>query len=201
MIITTKMFFYDKIYLKSMLAILKILQSIVILIAFAAVLSFDVEVIFVNTTYSRIRFFVLVSAVAWFTCMLIFILNLFRITRNLPVPWHWVNLINGVIFAVFLLIASGLLISNVQTTRSESRIFQEGDRQRQVDGCEFIELKQSATSCAVAELGAVFGFIAVALFVADVVVSSQKLRKGHYSHDAPVPQPTNDATTVSSVVH
>ena len=117
---------YDKIYLKSILAILKMLQIGVLLIGFSAVLSFDVEVIFVNTTYSRVRFFILVSAVAWFTSVLIFILNLFRLTRNLPVPWHWVNLINGVIFSVFLLISSGLLASNIENMRKSTRIFQEG---------------------------------------------------------------------------
>ena len=191
---------YDKIYLKSILAILKMLQIGVLLIGFSAVLSFDVEVIFVNTTYSRVRFFILVSAVAWFTSVLIFILNLFRLTRNLPVPWHWVNLINGVIFSVFLLISSGLLASNIENMRKSTRIFQEGASQRLVNECEFIDLKQSATSCSVAELGAVCGFIAVALYVGDVVVSSQKLRKGHYSHDGPVPAPPMDNATVSSVV-
>ena len=126
-------FVYDKIYLKSILSVLKLLQIVVLLIGFAAVLSFDLEVIFVNTTYSRIRFFVLVAAVAWFTAILIFVLNLFRLTRNLPVPWHWVNLINGVIFAIFLLISSGLLTSNIKSMRNSPRILQEGENQRTVD--------------------------------------------------------------------
>ena len=193
-------FVYDKVYLKSVLAILKLLQIVTLLMAFAAVLSFDVEVIFVNTTYSRIRFFVLVAAVAWFTAILIFVLNLFRVTRNLPVPWHWVNMINGIIFAIFLLISSGLLTSNIKSMRDSPRILQEGDTQRIVDECQYIDSTKSATSCSVAELGAVCGFIAVALFIADVVVSSQKLRKGDYSHGGPMVPPPIDTGTVSSVV-
>ena len=193
-------FVYDKVYLKSILAILKLLQIVVLLIGFAAVLSFDLEVIFVNTTYSRLRFFVLVTSVAWFTAILIFVLNLFRLTRNLPVPWHWVNLITGVIFSIFLLISSGLLTSNIKSMRNSPRTLQVGQNQRTVDECTFIDSKKSATSCSVAELGAVCGFIAVALFVADVVVSSQKLRKGDYSHDGPMVPPHVDNATVSSVV-
>ena len=83
--------------------------------------------------------------------------------------------------------------------RNSPRILQEGENQRTVDECEFIDYKKSATSCSVAELGAVCGFIAVVLFVADVVVSSQKLRRGDYSHDPVVP-PHIDSVTVSSVV-
>lgn len=191
---------YDKIYLKSIVSIIKILQIIVLLIAFAAVLSFDLEVIFVNTVYSRIRFFILVASVGWLTCAVIFILNVTRLTRNLPIPWHWVNLIIGVIFGLFLLISAALLSNNINSMKSTTRVFQEGTREVEITECEVIERKQSSTSCSVAELGAVFGFISVALFVADVVVAAQKLRRGDYSHDTPVVQPPNDNLTVSSVV-
>lgn len=191
---------YDKVYLKSVVSIIKILQSIVLLIAFASVLSFDLEVIFVNTVYSRIRFFVLVSSVGWFTCVLIFILNITRLTRNLPIPWHWVNLIIGVIFALFLLISAALLSNNINAMKNTTRMFQEGTREVQITECDIINRKQSSTSCSVAELGAVFGFIAVALFVADVVVAAQKLRRGDYSHDNPVAHASMDNATVSSVV-
>ena len=46
----------------------------------------------------------------------------------------------------------------------------------------------------------VFGFISCALFVAEVVINSHKLRRGNYMHDVPTPQPVPDNITVSSAV-
>ena len=191
---------YDKIYLRTAPSIIKILQIITLFIAFAAVLSFDVKVTFVNTVYSRIRFFILVAAVGWFSVLFVFCLNLFRLTRNLPIPWHWVNLIIGVVFSLFMLISSALLANNIDTLRTNKRPETSTSEQVYITECEFLENRETATSCSVAELGTVFGFIAVVLFVADIVVAAKRLREGDYSHDTPTLQPSMDNATVSSVV-
>lgn len=191
--------FYDKAYFKSILAIIKLLEILILLIAFATVLSFDLNVVYENTGYSKLRFFTLVSAVAWVTCVVVYVLNISRVTRNLPVPWYWVNLILGIIFGLFLLLASGFISSSVIDMKSAKRIYVLTDEQREITECEYIN-KKGATSCVALEAGAVFGFFAVILFIAEIVINGQKLRRGDYSHDAPVPQPPIDNVTTSSIV-
>lgn len=190
---------YDKAYFKSALAIIKLLEIVALLIAFATILSFELNVEYTNTGYSKMRFFALVSSVAWLTCVSIYVLNISRLTRNLPVPWYWVDLILGVIFGLFLLVASAFVASTINKMETDKRLYINPDSQVEVTECEFID-KKGQTSCRMLEAGAVFGFTAVVLFVVEIIISAQKLRRGDYSHDAPIPHPPIDNVTISSVI-
>ena len=189
---------YDKVYLCSLLSGLKILEIVVLTIAFSTVLSFDLEVEFDLTYYSRLRFFILVTALTWVVCVVIFFLNLTRALRNLPVPWHWVNLIFGIIFSLFLLLASafvGNTVINMNTAKERTL----EKKTAMVSDCQYLTII-SSTSCTILEVGVVFGCIAMAVFIGEVLLCSQKLRRGDYSHDTPIAQPSLDNATVSSFV-
>ena len=185
-------------YLKSLLSCIKILQVIGLIVCFSMVLSFDLEVIITNNSYSTLRFFVLVSFVAWITCVVIFILNATRFTRNFPIPWHWVNLIFGVVFSLFMLLASALLSSSL--TDMGMRTEQYGSNSNMYTQCSYIQKTKSKTSCIIVEISIVIGFVIAILFVAEIVICGHKLRQGESSHDTSMPQHMVDDLTVSTVV-
>ena len=169
-----------------------------LVVSFALVLRFDVQVQFTNTRYSTMRFFVLVTFVAFVTAAIIFIMNITRCVRTFPMPWHWVNLVFGVVFSLFLVLASALLTGSLREMKGHTDLF--GRRSGISSQCAYLDRTKSQTTCTAIEASVGFGFICVVLFVVDILVSGHKLKQGDSSADTSLPQNVVDNLTVSTVI-
>lgn len=169
-----------------------------LVVSFSLVLRFDVQVVFINTRYSTMRFFVLVSFVAFITCSIIFLMNLTRFVKTFPMPWHWVNLIFGVVFALFLILATALLCSSLKDMKGKAKNF--GPKTGIFSQCGYLDRTKSQTTCTAIEASIGFGFICSALFILDILVSGNKLRQGDSSSDTSLPNNIANDLTISTVV-
>lgn len=193
------MMLIDKVYLKSALSYIKILEIIALIMCFAMVLSFDLQVVILTNEYNTLRFYILVTCVAWITCLIIFFLNITRLTKKLNIPWHWVNVIFGVVFSLFMLLAATLLSRTL--TDMEKRTDSYGSKSNIYTQCAYIDKTQSRTTCTVLEVSIVIGFVIAVVFIAEVIICGLKLRHGETSHNATLPQHNFiDDLTVSTVV-
>ena len=179
----TKCFKYDAVYLRSFLAIIKLIQIVFLLIAWAAIQSFINLTPFTYTKFSKLQFFVLVTAIGWITYLVTFCLNFLMITNHLPIPWYWVYLIMDVIFALFLSIAVVVIAIQIDVINNAERIYtpELGVGQKIVGECEFIKLNSGST-CSTLDAGVVFGSLGICLIIVEIIVCIRKLRKGEISH-------------------
>ena len=146
-------------YVISALFIVKIIQVISLVICSAMVASFNVQVMIENSSYNTLQFFILVTLVACITCIIILLLNLTRVTQNLLIPWHCVNLIFGVLFSLFILLASALLSNTLTDMQQRTGTY---GRNSKIDTqCSYIDRTKSKTSCAVLEPSMIFGYLRV----------------------------------------
>jgi len=91
----------------------KIFELLSLMGAIGTVLFFHWMVRLEGTIFNRIEFFLTVTITIWLIELIIFIMIMTRLTKTLPVPWALVNIVFGILFGIFLMIATGLLASEV----------------------------------------------------------------------------------------
>nr|XP_047137626.1 uncharacterized protein LOC124814121 [Hydra vulgaris] len=188
---------YDAFYLRSFLAVMKIIQIIFLLIAYAIMQSFINLVLLSNFKFSKMQFFVLVTAIGWISYLVMFCLNLFMVTNNFLIPWYYVYLISDVVFALFLSIAVTVIAVQIDTINNTEQFYipDIGTGGKFVQECELITLNSSA-SCSLLNAGVIFGALGICAILLDIVVCIHKIKKGQSSHyNSTFP---NDNITVST---
>lgn len=140
----------NKAYIKSIRGILKIVEFILLLLAFAIAVGIrrDME------KKGRMEFFLIVTILSWLFVIAWFVLFTFNLHKkiNPTINWTITLLIFAAAVALFLLISSALLADDVKKFRGYSTSF------------------MAASTLVSLRAAVAFGFIAMFVFIGDFVV-------------------------------
>ncbi|XP_028392800.1 uncharacterized protein LOC114517316 [Dendronephthya gigantea] len=169
-------------YLKSIPFILKIIEFIVLLIAFALAGHFMNEAVtnFFATFGKKgnIEFFLFATIVGWLIAIVLPILFFIGIQEKVSaIPWTLVVAILSAVWAVLLIIASSLLAAAAKHYEDK-----EGIRGKSV--CELLDDANEDSQCGQLIGGTILGFIATVLYAVDTIIHARMFMTGASSPQA-----------------
>lgn len=143
----------NKAYITSISGILKIMEFILLLLAFSIAADINIG------NWGRMSFFLFVTITSWLFVIAWFVLFTFNLHTkiNLSINWNLTLLIFAADVASFLLISSALLANDVRKFRGYSKSYTETST---------LDSLQAAVA---------FGFIAMFVFIGDAVVEFLKI--------------------------
>lgn len=168
-------------YLKSSLGGIKLIELISLTASIVTVFFFNWEIQIEGTVYSRVQFFLLVTMTSWIIEVAIFIMIATKLTKTLPIPWPLVNIVFGILFGIFHLIATGLLALEVASFMTTTRQWPKNNREWEtITNCELISRTNSKATCLAIQGGAGFGLLTVIILLADIILNSRELKTDFY---------------------
>lgn len=151
-------------YIKSWAGLLKIGQFFVLLIAFSTLADFSNK----SENNGGFKFFLFVTVTSWLIVMILFGLFVTQLYERIPLNWTIAMIIYSVSEVLLLLISSSIV---AEKSRQLRRGVKHPTGKHYIDTCD-----EYSVSCSNVEAAVVFGFIGVALFLADAVFYFMKHR-------------------------